>query len=335
MASTSAMKVLVVEASKQQRRKMVEALADLTDIVVTGAVPDVESALRVLDEQRFDILVSGLGEADGGRLIERARELERGPSIVVVANPEGGAEHPDSLAAKADVYVEKDAELRGMAQGVSDLVQRRGDPLRLLGRMTGGVAHDLNNYLCVLDVTMTLLRQHPEDQTLWVQSRAALERSMRMTMSLLEYMRGRRKIEAVELGALIRQVLHLFGRTLAQDVNVIVELEGELPVRGVASELDQLVLNLVLEASDAMPAGGDLRVRGHATAERVTLEIVDQGPPLGAVDPTTGLAPSRKPGRGPVLGLGIARSVAERHGATIQVVTQHTGTRVIVTFPRA
>jgi signal transduction histidine kinase len=335
MASTSAMKVLVVEESKQERRRMVDALADLNEIVVTGAVPDVETALRVLGEHRFDILVSGLAEPEGGRLIDRARALERGPSVVVVANPQGPADRP-SLAAKADVYVEKDADLRGMSEGVRDLVQRLGDPLRLIGRMAGGVAHDLNNYLCVLDVTMTLLRQHPDDQTLWVQSRAALERSMRLTMSLLEYMKGSRRVENLDLGALVRQVLQLFGRTLAQDVNVIVEIEGELPVRGVASELEQLVLNLVINASDAMPEGGELRVRGQATADRVTLEVSDQGPALDVVvHPLTGLAPSRKPGRGAVLGLGIVRSVAERHGATIQIVTQRTGARVVVGFPRA
>ena len=127
------------------------------------------------------------------------------------------------------------------------------DSFRLLGRMTAGVAHDLNNYLTVLRVSIDLLEQRGSDRLLWERAREAIESAIDLNRNLLEYARGAKpEPRAVDLSALVQRVLGLVQRLITPSIVVVVDEAGDLPpVRGVAPELEQLVLNLILNACDA------------------------------------------------------------------------------------
>src|SRR5690606_13990279 len=107
------------------------------------------------------------------------------------------------------------------------------------------------------------------------------------------------------------------------------------PLEGVRAQLEQLVLNLVINACEAMPDGGELVVTVRkSAAAAVVLEVVDSGsggvPPIG-----NGRAVSRKR-RGAGLGLGIVQSVVERHrGAFTIAKAEPGGTKVVVMLPSA
>src|SRR5262249_11757705 len=105
------------------------------------------------------------------------------------------------------------------------------------------------------------------------------------------------------------------------------------PVQGVRSELEQLVLNLVMNACDAMPKGGELTISLKRSAGAVVvLEIIDTGAGIAAAQEMAGRVQSTKRD-GAGLGLSIAKAVGERHRGALSVSPVAGGTRAIVMFP--
>lgn len=318
------MRVLVVEASQQDRRAIVDALMHIGEIAVQGAVADLQSAVRAIVEESPDVVVTGVELADGSglELIERARRAPRPPKIVVVGAAPTRDDWQRHLAAGADRFVERDGELDELRAVVASLAvppPPAEDDLRLLGRIAAGVVHDLNNYLGALGVTLALLEREREASDLVGQARDCADRMTRLTDALLRYVRGEAPAMApVELGAIVRGALRVLGRLIRGNVTVELDLSDEArPVRGATAELEQVVLNLVINALDAMPAGGTLRVRVQPTGAAMTvLEVADDGP--GVHVPA--LATTTKPGRRAGLGLGIVRRVVARHQGAVELV---------------
>jgi signal transduction histidine kinase len=305
------MKLLVVNAVKAERAEIVEALARIEHVAVQGAVADLSSAKRALAETAPDVVVTGL-EVRGGdwsELIAAAHQTSPPPSVMVV----GMVEEPASAGDEA---------------------------LRLIGRVAAGVAHDVNNYLAIAATAATLAQRNPAALPVWHQMHTALAHASRAIRSLLEYARGEPPpLAPLDLGALVADTIHLARSALGHATRIRAEIADDLPaVRGARSELEQLVLNLVLNADEATPDGGELVVRVVATeGSTVLVEVTDAGPgiPADALAGTDGLSPSSKPARRGGLGLGIVRRVAERHGAAVRVVRHDAaaGTTVAIAFP--
>jgi len=210
-----------------------------------------------------------------------------------------------------------------------------GDQERLLGRIAAGVAHDLNNYLCAMDGLLALLEAAPNDIELIRRARVSIEQGMRLAGSLVGYVCGESpRFSVVDLGALVNRTLALVARVVSPDITVRVDIAAPLPaVRGSASELEQLVLNLVLNAADAMPDGGELAVRVQPTGGAVVyLEISDTGVgmPAAALVTSDGRTASTRPGRRAGLGLGIVRRVIEQHGGSLEIAPRIDGRGTVV-----
>jgi signal transduction histidine kinase len=335
------MKVLVVDGSKRDRRMVVEALLDLTNVIVYGAVPDIDGALRALEHDLPDVIVTDAQLPDGGcaDLIAAARRHDPPPAVAVFTATDSDEQRARCVG--ADLYIHKDAGVQELQHGVRDLARARmdarrdrHDPFRTLGRLTAGIAHDLNNYLSVLSVSLDMMRRRSQDPETWDRARAALDAACALTRNLLSYARGGvPEAELLDLAAVVRGTMGIVEGVAPQNVTVALDLEEILPaVSGVASELEQVVLNLVLNAYDAMPHGGEVRVAVRAAGEKVALEVSDTGGGVSEkVRFATGtLTPSSKR-RGSGLGLGIVRAVAERHRAEL-VIAPRTGGGTIVTI---
>lgn len=220
------------------------------------------------------------------------------------------------------------------------------DRFALLGRIATGVAHDLNNYLAVVDVSLAILQRQmaakPGPTAELAHARTGVDRAIRLNRTLLEYARGGEPAPTdLDLVVIVRGLLELFAQVIPSTVAVTVDVESSpAPIRGVASEVEQLVLNLIVNACDAMTEGGDLRLvlRGEASGA-VTLHVIDTGggmPQATARAAANGNAhtPSSKEGRhGRGLGVGIVRQVASRHHASFTFATAPTGSVATVTFP--
>jgi signal transduction histidine kinase len=335
------MRVLVVEASHEDRRAIVDALLPLEQIAVQGAVADVRSALRAIAQEAPDVVVTGTELADGSgiELIEAAQKIARPPRIVVVAPTATRAEWVRHLAAGADRFVERDEELdelRDVLGNLSRPATPAEDELRLIGRLAAGVTHDLNNYLGALSVTLAMIERQPDDPSLVGEAREAADRMARLTTAMLQYVRGEEPpLQPVDLCSVVRSTLRMLARTIRPEVIVRLDLsEKAKPVNGAAAELEQLVLNLVINALDAMPDGGELRIRVQPTAtSAVFLEITNDGSAIGM--PIDGAPPvhrSTKPGRRAGLGLGIVQRVVARHGGAVHIAPRTPGGTIATVF---
>jgi signal transduction histidine kinase len=323
------MKVLIVDGSKESRRDTVEALTQLTNVVILGAVANVRTALHALADAPPDVVVTDakLPDGDGEQLVERIRRLERSPSIVVMSGDPTEEQRERYMAAGVDRYIGRDAELRGLQEAVVMLGRGRSsiaanDSLRLLGRLAAGGSHDRNNYLAAATGLVGLLQRNPMDPSLWTQLNSALDAIGRVNATVLSYARGASPApEVLDVGATVQAVLSLAGHLVPATIKVTTDIAPNLrTVRGVASDLEQLVLNLVINACDAMPDGGALHVSVTPTASAaVHLRVADSGHGLSR--------PSTRDGRG--LGLGIVRAVVERQQGALHFADRPGGGTIV------
>ncbi|MCX5747277.1 MAG: response regulator [Proteobacteria bacterium] len=290
------MQILVVDGEKGERRAIVEAIVELEGVAVQGAVADHASALRAIAEWPPDVVITGttLLDGDGMRLVEAVRSREHMPAIVVIGHDASRAEWKRHLDAGADRFVECEPGFEELRAVVGSMVTRpKPNPadvtLKVIGRMAVGVADEVAQQLTSIGMTLAMLERAaeqaplggaPADKLLWGEAHAAVEQTTRLVSTLLGYVPGQQAdTTSLELGALTRSALARAARLISPKVEVAVEIRGGLPlVRGVASELEQLVLDLVLDANDAMPDGGDLHVRVAPTStSAILVEVVHSG----------------------------------------------------------
>lgn len=342
------MKVLVVDGVPRDRQAIVDALSQLDNVKVHDAVGDISSALRALVVGRpaIDVVVTGVALIGGDcfELIEATRRWEPPPSIVVVGQDSSRDDWRRHLVAGADRFVERDPDLRELRDVVSDLASRSNstdDPLRLLGRMTAGVLHDLNNYLNVIGVALQLGDRAPSAM-LREELGLALDHASALTKTVLEHMRGETSdLAPVDLAAIVQDATRIATRTIDPGIVVVLlGVESIKLVRGVTPRLGQLVLNLVLNAADAMESGGILTVNVRTTpVGAICLDVSDTGPGLAgdAAQSSSAWSRSTKPGRGASggLGLGIVRAVVQQHHASFTLSSgEEGGTVATVVFPK-
>jgi len=227
---------------------------------------------------------------------------------------------------------------------------RQASKMEALGRLAGGVAHDFNNLLTVVNGYADLLVSSLDGDERGADAleiRRAGARATELTAQLLAFgRRGKRAVEPVDLNARIDAMVPMLRRLLGEDIEFAVVLDQTLgAVEADPSQLDQLVMNLLVNGRDAMPGGGILTLatsslgRGGAARDSsvrwARLEIVDSG--IG-IEPEV-LDHIFEPffttkGKGTGLGLATVYGIVQQMGGHIRVEsTQGVGSRFIVELP--
>ena len=219
----------------------------------------------------------------------------------------------------------------------------RNQRMESIGTLASGMAHDLNNVLTPILLTLGVLErdQTGEANRKLIQSmETSVKRGAQMIQQVLAYARGvegERKV--IDLAKLMGEVLQFSRETLPKNIEVRAHVDEMLwPVTGDATQLMQVVLNLVTNARDAMPNGGHLEVgarNGYGVdagriatdvegSRYVYVEVVDTG--VGIAEEVIGriFEPfySTKPiGSGTGLGLSTSQAIAKSHGGRLEVTT--------------
>ncbi len=213
----------------------------------------------------------------------------------------------------------------------SELERRlaQAEKLSSIGLLAAGVAHEINTPLAVISTYAQMLaRQVAGDE----EKARLLEKITRQTFraseivnALLNFSRAAPgRFEEVDLNGLIRETLLLLGHQL-EEAGIRVELqmeEGLAPIQGDPGKLQQVFLNLILNARDAMESGGTLTIRSRSDGRRVRIEVRDSGPGIPPehlhriFDPFFTTKPAR---RGTGLGLSISYGIVREHGGDIEV----------------
>jgi len=236
------------------------------------------------------------------------------------------------------------------------LLQRQR--LEALGRVGAGVAHDLNNMLGAIGASIDYLSALPADRALgseevrecFADIRLAAGQASELTRSILKFARGRAQAHAhVDLSALCNDVLRLIRHTFDRAIQIDAKINPGLSVRGDQAELHQALMNLCLNARDAMPRGGVLRVSASAVVPSqlpselnqavayLALSVEDTG--VGMDDATRARVfepffTTKREGAGFGLGLATVKEVVAFHGGQIQIDSaEGKGTRFTVFLP--
>ena len=221
------------------------------------------------------------------------------------------------------------ARTRQLEDAQTQLVQSQ--KMEAVGRLAGGVAHDFNNLLTIITGRSELLLRalpadHPRRRDMELILQTA-ERAATLTAQLLAF--SRKQIlqpQPLDLNAVIMRLAPMLRRLIGEDVELVTELEPGLgSVRADPGQVEQVVMNLAVNARDAMPRGGTLRIR-TATAERWTrLEVADTGTGMSAETRARIFEPfftTKGPGEGTGLGLSMVYGIIEQSGGRITVASE-------------
>ncbi len=222
----------------------------------------------------------------------------------------------------------------------------QNEKLAALGRLAASLAHEINNPLQALRSGLDLLVKRPIEETkrqryLEVASRE-VERLIGIVERMLNFYRpSLDKRTLTDVNSVLEETLALAGKKLQHGrVTVVRELAPALPhVEAVADQLNQVFLNIVLNALDAMPGGGllTLRTAWHARSREVCVSFVDTGEGIPAERIPRLCEPFfTTKAKGTGLGLAISYGIVTRHGGRIDVQSQvGRGATFLVFLPAA
>ncbi|MFD1283024.1 ATP-binding response regulator, partial [Methylobacterium goesingense] len=349
--------------------------------LLRGLLDNAEDAISFKDaEGRFVRLnarkAAGLGQSVAACL-GRTEDFLTGDGAVLAADAAAVArgEPADTLVAQGAIGAERwrhvtRVPIRDGAGAITHLATierdvteqkslearlRQSDKMQALGTLAGGIAHDFNNLLTAILGSLELvgpkIADQPRVQRLVTNATQAAQRGATLTRRLLSFSRSRDlRPRAVDVNGLIEGMHDLLGGSLGGLVSVETRLAPEAPAACVdPDQLELAILNLCINARDAMPEGGTIRVATHVLridddpdlvpGDYMSVEIADSG---------TGIAPeilarvcepfftTKSVGQGTGLGLAMVFGLAQQSAGRLRIASAPgTGTRVEIVLPRA
>jgi PAS domain S-box-containing protein len=269
-----------------------------------------------------------------------------------------------------DPVHDEDGSMIGFAKITRDVTERReaqraldqtrealfqSQKLDAIGRLTGGVAHDFNNLLMVVLGSLELIRKRvTEDPKITPLIDNAIEGAQRgavLTQRMLAFARKQDlKTQAVRLPGLVEGVTAMLEGALGPSIRIETEMPADLPdLSADPNQLEAVLLNLVLNARDAMPEGGVVRIaaRAERLAAReglgagayVRLSVADTGQGMDAETMARATEPfytTKGVGKGAGLGLSMAHGLMEQLGGRLTLHSERDkGTVVELLLPQA
>ena len=258
--------------------------------------------------------------------------------------------HEDGRVECHEVFAEDVSERRGLEEQL-----RQAQKMEAIGQLTGGIAHDFNNLLTIILANAELLARGPDEASLRDIVSAAVSGRLMVNQLLGFARRSSLTLESVHLGHLLTDLASVLRRVLPADIELLVFADEDLPeVSADGHAIEQILLNLVNNAHDAMPDGGVLRLETSCTwisdaqrdvlgpgsaSEYVCLAVDDTGVGMDEATRQRAFEPffTTKPiGKGTGLGLATVYGLVKQHGGFVQIDSAPgVGTRLRIYFPVA
>ncbi|MCY3023866.1 MAG: GAF domain-containing protein, partial [Planctomycetota bacterium] len=363
--------VQALQASEKRLQEVVDGIhAMIISIDPQGNVQTVNAtAERMIGVKAEAILgrplaqTSNLSQSEQARLrttITRAfATLDCGEQLVLNwTTPEG---HERKIRWRSSFMRNPDGKVTGMVCLGVDITEQvlleaqllQAQKMESVGALAGGMAHDFNNLLGGIIGQCTLLRAHTADQRTLAalpHIESAAKRGADLTAQLMAF--ARKSVlqpRSVDIGALIKESAALLAGSLPHAVRIVTDIAPGLPrVHGDPTQLQQVLLNLCVNARDAMPDGGTLTIDARLAAVTASDAQSPPGVLLEVIDTGTGMTEevqqhlfepfftTKKPGKGTGLGLSVVFGIVRSHGGQITCHSQaNKGTRFSIRLPGA
>jgi len=363
--ATSLLGALITRLRESERkqearfRSLVQQGSDVLLVVGEGGKllyrsPSAERLVsRAADEDEAASLAALFDQPDSAALealLERVRSAPAAGPVSAHARGAGGkVVHLEFLATD----LRADPAVGGVLLTGRDVTERhqleqeliRSQSLRAIGQMAGGVAHDFNNILFVLRGNVELLLEDLPPASLAraeaIEIGHAADRAAAVTRKLLQF--SRREVVrpvTVDLNAVLGDLEPVLRQFASSGIEIRFEYAAA-PAQVVIdrAQIEQVVLNLSMNARDAMAGGGLLKIRTGHTGGDVLLEIEDNGAGMDEATRARLFEPfftTKPPGEGIGLGLATVHGIVTNAGGRVQVETvQSRGTLFTVFLPRS
>jgi len=283
-------------------------------------------------------------------LYRKTRQLEQ-----LNAELERRVEERTAELAQANAELEQRVEERTREREAALAQVHEMQKLESLGQLTGGVAHDFNNLLMVILGNLQLLRKRVPDEPRYLRlidgAMQGADRGATLTKRMLAFARRQElRPETVDVPRLVSGMEELLRRTLGPAIEITTEYRADLPpIRVDPSQLELALLNLALNARDAMPYGGRLVIGGFCVASGfdspqglpaghyVCLSVSDTGDGMDEVTLKRAAEPfftTKGAGKGTGLGLSMVHGVAAQSGGAMRMTSKPgAGTTVELWLP--
>jgi signal transduction histidine kinase/CheY-like chemotaxis protein len=274
------------------------------------------------------------------------------PQMLAIPSPgslrAANAELAQRVAERDAALGELREEIAGRARAQEALFQAQ--KMEAMGQLTGGIAHDFNNLLQAVGGNLELIA-HGADDADRTRRRAenaakAIDRGRTLTSQLLAFSRTQRlELRPVRVTPLVENMLEMLGRTLGPSIRIETAFEdGELAVLGDQAQLELAILSLAINARDAMPDGGTLRIETELVpdgdeGDRVQIRVIDTGTGMTEEVAARAFEPfftTKTVGKGTGLGLSMIYGMATQSGGSVALDSvPGSGTCVVLTLKRA
>jgi len=243
------------------------------------------------------------------------------------------------------------AEIDARKQAQATALQAQ--KMEALGQLTGGIAHDFNNLLTVASGSLQMLEAHlpnPKSSRLLQTAQGAMLRGTKLTESLLAFARKQRLEPALaDLNSLILEMTEMLRRSLGSSIEIRHALAAKLwPVLIDVGQIETALLNIAINARDAMPGGGALLIKTANISDELPEEVAGRKCVLVSLQDTgTGMSPgtverafepfftTKDVGKGTGLGLSMVFGVVNQSGGAVRLRScLGKGTTVQIYLPR-
>ena len=251
-------------------------------------------------------------------------------------------------------HLERLVEDRTKALEESETHRRQAQKMEAIGQLTGGVAHDFNNLLAIVIGNVELANKRvtdPKVKSLLGNALQAGERGAKLTRQLLAFARQQAlSLEPTDIVQAVHGMQDLLLRTIGPSIEIVTELASDLwPVLTDRNQLEVALLNLAINARDAMPAGGRLIIAAQnanpgelpgdlSDGEYVRISVRDTGIGIPEALRTKVFEPfftTKDLGKGTGLGLSQIYGFVKQQGGSVQLESQTgIGTEVSLFLPR-
>ncbi len=349
--TASPVRILLVEDSDDDAELVARALTAGGVDARLARVQTLEELERELSRERPDAVLCDyrLPRLDAPGALAAVRAFDPDLPFLCVSGSIGEEQAVELLKSGATDYVLKDRPARlvpSLLRAISEARERaerrrveeelrlsreqflQAQKMEAIGRLAGGVAHDFNNILTTISGYGEMLSQSlPPGSGQAADAQeivAASVRASRLTRQLLAL--GRRQVlevRVLDLNEIVRGVERLLRRVIGEDVRVVLDLAEGLPrVRADAGQIEQVLMNLAVNARDAMPGGGVLTLVTREEGGRVLLSVSDNGtgmPPEVAARAFEPFFTTKDKGKGTGLGLASVHGIVSQSGGEIEV----------------